>query len=130
MKKRVTQDEEIRGKIAIALTAAVKKRKNVEEAAQLLEVELGTLYKYMAGAMIPGGQVLWRACVRLGMVLDERGLRLSRTRKRGLLPSTSDTIQYKIPFIDESVDGQKVRLQVRRKDSQYVQVRLRIKVAG
>jgi len=35
-----------------------------------------------------------------------------------------------LPFIDESVDGEKVKLRVRRKDNQYVQVRLRIKVAG
>jgi hypothetical protein len=130
MKKRVAQDEEIRGKIAIALTAAVRRAESIEEAAGLLEIEIGTLYKYMGGAMIPGGQVLWRACARLGMVLDESGLRLSRARKRGLSPAESNPIQYQIPFIDESVDGQKVKLQVLRKGSQYVQVRLRIKVAG
>ena len=79
MKERTEQDEIIKGKIATALKLAMKKRsESPEDAARLLQVELGTLYKYLAGDMIPGGQVLWRACQHLGMVLDEKGLRVTR----------------------------------------------------
>jgi hypothetical protein len=124
------KDDIIQGKFAKALNDALRKRgKNADEAAQLLDVELGTMYKYLAGDMIPGGQVLWRACVHLGMVLDETGFRAIR-RKRPLSRQVDDSAQYELPFINESIMGDKIRAQVRRKNSQYVQVSLRIKIAG
>ena len=130
MKERTEQDEIIKGKIATALRLAMKRRhKSPEEAASLLRVELGTLYKYLAGDMIPGGQVLWRACEHLGMILDEKGLRATRQRSKPTAKTTRDTPQIELPFINESVDGDKVRVQVRRKDNQYV-VSLRIEAAG
>jgi hypothetical protein len=129
MKTRDSQDEEIRGKIATSLKRAVNKNtRSAEEAAGILQVQIGTLYKYMNGDMIPGGQVLWRACEHLGLVLDKEGLHPSRGRRRG--KATSDRAQYELPFLNESVDGEKVNCHVRRKDSQYVQVNLRIKLAG
>lgn len=129
MKERTEQDEIIKGKIATALKLAMKKRsKSPEDAARLLQVELGTLYKYLAGDMIPGGQVLWRACQHLGMVLDEKGLRVTR-RQTAPAAKIARGTQFELPFINESVDGDKVRVQVRRKDNQYV-VSLRIEAAG
>ncbi len=129
MKNR--KDEVIQGKIAKALKGALTKRgKSPEEAANLLDVELGTMYKYLAGDMIPGGQVLWRACAYLGMVLDERGFRVGRRGKRPLPARFDDNVQYELPFINESITGDKIRAQVRRKDNQYVQVSLRIKIAS
>jgi hypothetical protein len=130
MKTRRRQDEEIRGKIATALKKAVDERtQGPEDAARILQVEIGTLYKYMNGDMIPGGQVLWRACAQLGLVLDKGGLRPSSGRVRGSkAPEHGD--QYELPFINESVGGEKVNCHVRRKDNQYVQVQLRIKLAG
>jgi len=44
------KDDMIQGKFAKALNDALAKRaRNAEEAAQLLNVELGTMYKYLAG---------------------------------------------------------------------------------
>jgi len=125
------KDDVIQGQFAKALRDAIKKRgKNADEAAQLLDVEPGTMYKYLAGDMIPGGQVLWRACIHLGMVLDGTGFRAVRQPKRPPSKQVDDNAQYELPFINESIKGDKIRAQVRRKDSQYVQVSLRIKIAG
>ncbi len=130
MKIRRSHDEQIRGQIATALKNAVNEStQGAEDAARILQVEIGTLYKYMNGDMIPGGQVLWRACEQLGLVLDKRGLHPSNARAR--VPKSSESgDQYELPFINESVGGEKVNCHVRRKDSQYVQVQLRIKLAG
>jgi transcriptional regulator with XRE-family HTH domain len=130
MKTRHSHDEQIRGQIATALRNAVNERtQGAEDAARILQVEIGTLYKYMNGDMIPGGQVLWRACEQLGLVLDKRGLRPSGRRVRNSKsPEVGD--QYELPFINESVGGEKVNCHVRRKNSQYVHVQLRIKLAG
>jgi hypothetical protein len=131
---RTVHDEEIKGEIAKALKKALKKRdKTPEEAARLLQVELGTMYKYLAASMIPGGHVLWRACVELGMILDEKGLRLARlsSRKADFQKSRAD--QYELPFINESIGGDQVRLTIGKKDVEstgYVHVSLRIKVAS
>ena len=131
MKERSEQDEIIKGRIATALKQAMKRRKRMpEETAGLLQVEVGTLYKYLAGDMIPGGNVLWRACQHLGLVLDEDGIRVTRKRVRNIGKAAHESAQYAFPFISESVEGNRVLLSVRRKDPQYVQVRLRIKVAG
>jgi hypothetical protein len=82
----------------------------------------------MNGDMIPGGQILWRACGHLPIVLDKDGLHPPR---RGRSPKAlKDEAQYVLPFLNESVDGEKVNCHVRRKDNQYVQVNLRIKLAG
>ncbi|MGB8535720.1 MAG: hypothetical protein WCD57_04855 [Acidobacteriaceae bacterium] len=133
-KPRTIRDEEIRGEIAKALKSAMKRRrKSPEEMAELLQVELGTMYKYLAASVIPGGHVLWRACQELGMVLDERGLRVAKPRARKLSLTETDIDQYELPFVNESVAGDKVHLQIYKKgshDAQYVRVALRIKVAG
>ncbi len=101
MKARRSQDERIRGKIARALKEAVNERaQGAEDAARILQVEIGTLYKYMNGDMIPGGQVLWRACEQLGLVLDKRGLHLSGGRVRGSR-ALAHGYQYELPFINE-----------------------------
>src|ERR1039458_6374322 len=85
MKMRRDQDEEIKGKIATALRAAVvKSAGNAEGVAAKLKISTATLYKYMNGDMIPGGQILWRACEHLPIVLDKDGLhppRRSRSTK-------------------------------------------------
>ena len=131
MKERSQQDEIIKGKIATALKRAMKKRRKThEETAGLLQVEVGTLYKYLAGDMIPGGQVLWRACQRLGMVLDEDGFRVKRSQLGRADRADDESAQYLLPFINEQMEGNKVLVHVRRKDSQYVRVSLRIKMAG
>ena len=131
MKERSEQDDVIKGKIATVLRKALRRRrKTVEEAAGLLHVELGTMYKYLAGDMIPGGQVLWRACEHLGMVLDETGFKVSRRRTQNASGAADTPTQYELPFINESVAGNKIRVHVRRKENDYVQVQLRIKVAG
>jgi transcriptional regulator with XRE-family HTH domain len=131
---RTVQDEEIKGRIAMALKKALKKRgKTPEEAAKLLEVELGTMYKYLAASMIPGGHVLWRACKELGMVLDERGLRVARSHYQKATLPIRRAEQYELPFINESFGGDQVRLTIGKKDIQstgYVHVALRIKVAS
>ncbi|MBZ5547976.1 MAG: hypothetical protein LAO22_08395 [Acidobacteriia bacterium] len=130
MKTRHRQDEEIRGKIASALKKAVDERtQGPEDAARILQVKIGTLYKYMNGDMIPGGQVLWRACEQMGLVLDKGGLHPTSGRVRGSR-ALEEGDQYELPFINESVGGEKVNCRVRRKDNQYVQVQLRIKLAG
>lgn len=130
-KPRTKRDEEIRCNIADVLNEALKKRGvSPEKAAGLLQVGLGTMYKYLAGSMIPGGHVLWRACHELGLVLDENGLRLSRARNRKSPASLNTEKQYDLPFINESVAGDRVHLMIHRKDSRWVRVALRIKVAG
>lgn len=125
------KDEEIQRKFAKGLQDALKKRgKSPEDAALLLGVELGTMYKYLKGDLIPGGQVLWQACVHLNLVLDERGFRVSRSRRHST-PELEDDAQYAFPFINESVAGKKISARVRRSNSSdYVQVSLRIKVAS
>lgn len=125
------KDGDIQNKLAKGLKNALQMRKkNPEQAALLLGVELGTLYKYLKGDMIPGGQVLWRACVHLGMVLDEKGFRVSRS-KPSSTPRPGDDPQYAFPFINELVENEKIRAEVRRSNqSDYVQVSLRIKVAS
>jgi len=135
-KPRTERDEEIRGKIAQALEKGLKKSgKSREEVAELLQIELGTLYKYLAASMIPGGHVLWRACKELGMVLDDKGLRLIRRTAHKPSPLVASSDQYELPFVNESVAGDKVHLSIgkSKKDSrsvEYVHVSLRIKVAG
>jgi transcriptional regulator with XRE-family HTH domain len=128
---RRNQDEQIRGKLATALKieAVSQRTRSAEDAARILQVEIGTLNKYVNGDMIPGGQVLWRACEQLGLVLDKRGLRPAIGRARGS-KALEGGDQYELPFINESVGGKKVNCHVRRKDSQYVQVQLRIKLAA
>jgi hypothetical protein len=128
MKERSESDELIKARIAQALHAAID-RKEMESIATKLGVDVGTLYKYIRGDMIPGGHVLWRACHHLGLVLDEKGLRPSRRRKGHA--ATLQPFQYDLPFLSESLEGEKVNVDVnRKKDAQYVHVRLRIKVAG
>src|SRR6266702_5863867 len=114
---RDIRDEEIRGGIARALKGALKKRgKSPEEAAKLLQVELGTMYKYLAASMIPGGHVLWRACLELGMVLDEKGLRLARSTSRKASAPGGRADQYELPFVNESIAGDLVRVVIGKKD--------------
>ncbi len=140
-KPRNIRDEEIRGKIASTLTKALaRKGLDREKAAELLDVELGTLSKYLTAKMIPGGHVLWRACKELGLVMDETGLRLARHRgRRENARGGTDDGQYELPFVDGSVAGDKVHLTIHRttssggkksvKRADYVSVNLRIKVA-
>lgn len=140
-KPRNRRDEEIRGKIASTLNKALARRGiDREQAAKLLDVELGTLSKYLTAKMIPGGHILWRACKELGLVMDEDGLRLgTRRRSAGTSRSSTDNGQYELPFIDEAVAGDKVHLTIHRstgtpgkktvKSADYVSVNLKIKVA-
>src|SRR4051812_1390963 len=122
-------DDEIKGHVMKALRNALRRRKlTVEKAATLLQVEVGTMYKYINGDIIPGGQVLWLACKHLGMVLDEVGFHVAERTPRNKRQALGESGQYDLPFINESVSGKKVVLHVKKKDSQYVQVRLRIKV--
>ncbi len=104
-------------------------KKSTEEAAALLEVKPGTMYKYLAGTMIPGGQVLWRACARLGMVLDAKGFRVDRRKLRNVQAQIEEPAQLAFSFINESIEGERIRAEV-RKQNEYVRVSLRIKVAG
>jgi hypothetical protein len=128
---KTKKDEELSGKFAKGLKDAIHKRRtNPEKAAQLLKVEVGTMYKYLAGDIIPGGQVIWLACLHLGMVLDADGFRPVRKTARGITDDTSEDTQEAFPFINELIEGDKIRAQVRKKDNQFVQVNLRIKVAG
>lgn len=133
-KRRTVQDEEIKGEIAKALKKALQKRgKTPEEAAKLLQVELGTMYKYLSASMIPGGHVLWRACLELGMILDEKGLRLARSSSRKVPLPRGETDQYELPFVDETIAGDLVRVVIGKKNVEstgYVNVSLRIKVAS
>lgn len=124
------KDEGIQRKFAQGLKDALdKNRKTPEEAAALLEVEPGTMYKYLAGNMIPGGQVLWRACLRLGTVLDKKGFRVGRVKPQAPLVQVQESAQLAFAFINESVKGERIRAEVRKKN-EYVQVSLRIKIAG
>ena len=94
---KARQDEEIRGKIADVLRAAVRKSPNNAEAvARKLKIEVATLYKYMNGDMIPGGQVLWRACEHLGLILDRDGLRPTRRRSKSK-GAVDDPVRASIP---------------------------------
>jgi len=130
-KTRTDRDEDIRTQIAAELKKALSKRRvSPEAAAKLLEVELGTLYKYLAGTMIPGGHILWRACRELDMILDVNGLRLGRTGRRKREVAADEADQYELPFINETVAGDKVRLTIQKKGPEYVRVALRIRVAG
>lgn len=130
MKQGDAQNSEIRSRIQAALNEALDVRKiSKEKAALLLQVELATLYKYLAGDMIPGGQVLWRACLHLGMILDLNGLRVNKVSRRPRQP-VAEPKQYGFPFIDEQIIGKKVTGTVQKKGSEYVHVNLKIKVAG
>ncbi len=112
------------------LGEALKKNgKTAEQAAALLEVRSGTMYKYLAGDMVPGGQVLWRACLRLGMVLDAKGFRVDRRRIQSLSAQIEEPAQLAFAFVNESVEGDRIRAEVRKKN-EFVHVSLRIKVAG
>jgi len=138
---RNRRDEQIRGKIASTLNKAMARRGiDREQAAKLLDVELGTLSKYLTAKMIPGGHILWRACKELGMVMDENGLRLvTRRRAPGKSSNSTDNGQYELPFVDEAVAGDRVHLTIHRstgtagkkavKSADYVSVNLKIKVA-
>jgi len=124
------KDELIQRKFAEGLKDALNKNgKTPEQGAALLEVELGTMYKYLAGKMIPGGQVLWRASVRLGTILDKKGFRAGRGKPQTLVAQAEERGQLSFAFIDELVEGERVRAEVRKKN-EYVHVSLRIKVAG
>lgn len=135
---RRTGDDEIKGAIASALERAIMRSGlSRDQVADLLKIEPGTLSKYLTAQMIPGAQVIWRACRELGMVLDAEGLRIVRRKKR---KAASEPEQYGLPFIDESMDEDKVHLTIDRTSSrtgkksvqraEYVRVNLRIKVAG
>jgi hypothetical protein len=125
---KARKDEAVAGEFAKGLKKAlVKNRTSPEEAAQILGVELGILYKYLAGAMIPGGKVLWLACMDLGMILDSRGFRPRQKAPNSVV--IAEDAQSAFPFMNESIEGEKIRAHVRKKDNQYV-VSLRIKVAG
>lgn len=126
------KNDAIAGKFANGLKKALERRgKSPEEAAQLLKVELGTMYKYLAGDMIPGGQVLWLACIHLDIVLDRNGLKVPRRSGKYVPKLKTEGDQYELfPFINESFEGDKIQANVRKKDNQYVQVMLKIKVAG
>ena len=137
---RNRRDEEIRGKIASTLNRALARRGiDREKAAELLDVEPGTLSKYLTAKMIPGGHVLWRACKELGLVMDEGGLQLASRRGRRIAARSATDDQYELPFVDESVAGDKVHLTIHRstgtagkkavKSADYVSVNLKIKVA-
>ena len=137
---RNRRDEAIRGKIASTLAKALaRKGLDREKAAELLDVELGTLSKYLTAKMIPGGHVLWRACKELGLIMDENGLRLAPRRKRLEPARRASDDQYELPFVDEVVAGDKVHLTIHRsngtpgkksvKSADYVSVNLKIKVA-
>lgn len=137
---RNRRDEEIRSKIASTLAKALaRKGLDREKAAELLNVELGTLSKYLTAKMIPGGHVLWRACKELGLIMDEDGLRLASRRKRPESARSRSDDQYELPFVDEAVAGNKVHLTIHRstgtpgkkavKSADYVSVNLKIKVA-
>ncbi len=130
-KPRTEEDGDIRGKIADALTRAMAARGVTHDrAAAMLQVEVGTLYKYLAGEMIPGGHVLWRACRGLGLVLDRKGLRVTRERAGRSSDKGAGTEQYEFPFVNQSMADNRVRLMIRRKnpESDYVHVALRIRV--
>ncbi len=133
-KQRTISDEAIRGKIAQALNSALERQgKTKEEAARLLQVEPGTMYKYLDASMIPGGHVLWRACRELGLILDEKGLRPARISSRKASLRKARTDQYELPFINESLADDQVHLVIGKKDVKstgYVHVSLRIKVAS
>lgn len=137
---RNRRDEAIRSKIASTLAKALaRKGLDREKAAELLDVELGTLSKYLTAKMIPGGHVLWRACKELGLIMDENGLRLAPRRKRLESARGASDDQYELPFVDEAVAGDKVHLTIHRstgtpgkksvKSADYVSVNLKIKVA-
>lgn len=137
---RNRRDEEIRSKIASTLAKALaRKGLDREKAAELLNVELGTLSKYLTAKMIPGGHVLWRACKELGLIMDEDGLRLASRRRRSESTRGSSDDQYELPFVDEAVAGDKVHLTIHRstgtpgkksvKSADYVSVNLKIRVA-
>lgn len=67
------------------------------------------------------------------MVLDDKGLRPARQSARKRTSPETGSDQYELPFVNQSVAGDKVHLIIDKKDSQnaeYVQVSLRIKVAG
>jgi hypothetical protein len=133
-KQRTVSDEAIRGKIAQALNNALESQgKNAEEAASLLQVEVGTMYKYLAAAMIPGGHVLWRACQELGLILDEKGLRPAGNSHKKASVRRAKALQYELPFINELLADDQVHLVIGKKDVKstgYVHVSLRIKVAN
>ena len=128
MKERSESDDVIKERIAQALDASIP-RKEIDSIANKLGVDVGTLYKYIRGDMIPGGHVLWRACAYLDLVLDKKGLHPAHKNRR---PQVSvEPLQYDLPFLSEAYAGKKVEMEVhRKKDAHYVQVRLRIQVAG
>jgi DNA-binding phage protein len=128
-KERREGDDEIRGRISEALTVAIGTQ-DKDQVAALLGLKRSTLYKCLAGDQIPGAQVLWRACKHLGLVLDAKGLHLAREASRRSARIPERSLQYELPFINESVVGDKLKLHAYRKGNEFVQVQLRIRIAG
>jgi hypothetical protein len=67
------------------------------------------------------------------MVLDEKGLRVARSSSRKASLPRGRADQYELPFVNESIAGNRVHLVICKKDVEstgYVNVSLRIKVAS
>jgi len=60
--------------------------------------------------MIPGGQVLWRACIQLDMTLDKTGFKVRRSRKGAMPDKPEENAQYELPFINESPQETRYKL--------------------
>jgi hypothetical protein len=121
MKKRTRRDDDFARRFAEKLADAIEAQSLTrEEAAEMLEVKTAVLYKYLRAAAIPGGNVMQRACKRLGLVLDYRGLRLSsssfeddvRPQEQALRPVRAPAVQLKFPFVRETIRSKNVRVEI------------------
>ena len=135
MKKRSRDDVAFAARIGQQFRDAIEKhRLTREQAAKELGVKRASIYKYLNGTVVPGSNVLQRACERWGITLDYRGLRLDaaqfsqtgRSRSR----ARSEAPQLALPFATESLKGKHLELKIRPANSNTIVVTLRVRVAG
>jgi len=89
-----------------------------DEAADLLQIHRSMLFRYLGGKSIPGSKVLQRACEKLGVTVDYRGITVNANSFRDERPPEHPRtlpIQLELPSIRESLSSQHAQINIRRK---------------
>jgi transcriptional regulator with XRE-family HTH domain len=73
---------EVRGKFS-ALLGRGEGKVSIGEAARILNVSRQTVHRYVNGEVIPRGEVLMAAFRAWGLVLEYRGIKVTRTDQSG-----------------------------------------------
>ena len=91
-------DSEFRGEVAKKFALAIQ-GKSKAQAAEEIGVSRQALYQYLNSRATPKGDVLRRACVKWGITLDYRGMRLSEDQFKKSVPK-QDQDEMQLSLLD------------------------------